>query len=383
MHWRLFFLIIFLLVILFVPVTVFAQSSAQKTVVLPKSQTVDNNYFGTGNTVDVEGTVNGDAYLAGGTIFMNGTVNGDVLAAGGQITIRGTAHNVRVAGGQVIIEGKVTGNVTAVGGSVTLANGSNIAGSIVGAGGQFLLSGPIGKTATLGGGQVTVGNTVGSDVSVAAQQLTLTSDAKVHGTLWYQSQQNAQIDKGASVSGKIAHTYPPQQENKTAPIALFAGINIFFTIAMFIIELIIGALLLSLFPNYSKRVVDTIRKSIWPPLGIGLLSWVITPIVALLLIITLFGIPLAIFTIIAVVILSYIGRLYAAVFFGDWILRLSDQRRINIFTAFFVGIIAFEIISLIPFLGGLFALFLGAIGFGAVLMADRNYYIDLRHKKII
>lgn len=381
---KIFSIVLFLLVLLFIPLAVYAQSpTPYPPVVLPKTTIVNHDYFGVGPTVDMEGTVNGDAYLAGGTVLMNGTVNGDVLAAGGQVTINGTAHNIRIAGGQVIINGTVNGNVTVAGGNVTFTTGSHIAGSVVGAGGQMLMSSPITKTVNVAGGQITIANTVAGDVSVAAGQFILTPDAKLARTLWYQSQQPAQIENGAAVAGKITHTIPPQPERPAAPFAFFVGINLFASFAMFVIELVIGLLLISLLPNYTKRVVTFMRQKVWWALGMGILAWIITPFALLLLAVTLIGIPLAVVLLFFVFIASYVGRILAAVFFGNWLVRLTNRKQVNMFVALLVGLIAVEIISWIPILGGLFAFVLTAIGFGAVLILERDYYIELRAKKVI
>lgn len=377
--------VLFLLALLFIPIGVYAQSpTPHPPVVLPKSETVNHDYFGVGPSVDMEGTINGDAYLAGGTVLMNGTVNGDVLGAGGQMTINGTAHNVRVAGGQVTINGTINGNVTVAGGNVTITSSSHIAGSVVGAGGQVLVSGPIGKTINLAGGQVTIANTVGGNVSAATSQLILTPDAKLAGTLWYQSQQPVQIDSGAIIAGTVTHAYPPQHyQQPKAPLALLAGISFVATLVMFIIELIIGLLLIALLPIYSQRVVTFIGNKIWLSLGIGFLAWIVTPFALLLLVLTLIGIPLAIVLVFFVALASYLGRIFAAIFFGRWLMHFTNSKNTNLFLALLVGLVALEIISWVPVLGGLFALVLSAIGFGAVLILERDYYTELRAKKII
>lgn len=374
-------LVVSLCVVLFFPFSVFAQTNTHQNIILPKSQTINNNYFAAGSSVDVEGTVNGDAYLAGGTILMNGTVHGDVLAAGGQITIRGTAQNVRVAGGQIVIDGKVNGNVTVAGGSVTITNGSQIAGSIVGVGGQVLLSGPVGKTANLGGGQLTIGNSIGGDVSAMEQQLTLNNDAKINGNLWYQSPQKAQVDSGAMVTGKTTYVLAQKPQKELHPGAL-AGFGLLLSLASLILEIIIGLVILALLPMYSRRVIDFTKKHIWLSLGIGVLIWIVSPFIVLLLLITLIGIPLALVYIFVIIIFSYIGKIFAALFFGNWIFERTNQKKINLYWAFIAGIIVLEIIMWIPIVGWIVAAFLGAVGLGTVLILEKEYYFELRAKKL-
>ena len=49
-----------------------------RNVVLPKGEVVDSDYFATGTSVTLSGTVKGDAYIAAGTINFEGTVDGAI-----------------------------------------------------------------------------------------------------------------------------------------------------------------------------------------------------------------------------------------------------------------------------------------------------------------
>lgn len=382
---KILFIIVALIVFLFAPTLAFAEKD-HAPVVLSKSETVNGNYFGTGPTVDVQGIVNGDAYLAGGTIMVNGTINGDLLAAGGQITMKGKVHNMRVVGGQIVIDGTVDGNVTVGGGSITLTSGSYVGGSVVGAGGQVVFSGPVDKTITIAGGQVTIGNTIGGDASLAIGQLTVSSSGRVNGNLWYQSQQKAQVDEGATISGKVTHVLPPQRpQPKPVEAAgnIFAGLLLFAGIVMFVIEIIFGILLLTLLPVYSQRTIKTITEHFWLSFGVGILAWAVTPFIALILLVTVIGIPIAAVFIFAMIIFSYIGKIYAALFIGNWSMERTNKKQISQFIALLVGVVIFEVITLVPVIGWIFIAIMSAVGFGAVLTLEKNYFTELRAKKVI
>lgn len=378
----------FFLVLLF-PLSVFAQQNMQ-SIILPKDQTINHNYFATGNTVDIEGTVNGDVYATGGNVLVNGTINGDVIAAGGQVTIRGIAQNVRIAGGQVIIEGKINGNVTSLGGNISTTDTSSVSGSLVGAGGQFSLLGPIGKTVSLAAGQVTLGNTIGSDVWVSTQNLALTPQAKITGNLTYISAQNATIANGAQVNKRVNHSYPPspkENERQGQPIGpgivtALAGLRVGFAIASFIVGLVVGLLLISFAPIYTNRIVEHMTRHPWQALLIGIISWILIPFIFGILLITLIGIPFAILLVIFIFILSYIGKIIATLIIGRWVVGRFDKRGSRILSLI-AGLVVIEIIQLIPVLGWLFGIVIGAIGLGATLFMEKIYYTELRTKKII
>lgn len=360
-----------------------AQTPRPTPVVLQKTQVVNHDFLAAGQAVDIEGTVNGDVYAAGGTVLVNGVINGDILAAGGQVTIKGTATNIRVTGGQVLIDGRVNGNVGVAGGTVTLGSASSVAGGLVGVGGQMNLLGPIGRTVYVAGGQVIFENIVGSDVSAAVGSLTLTSTARVNGNLWYTSQAKGNLESGSHISGKV--TYVPSPQNKKpspVPVAVFAASKVLGSLYSLIFGFVAGLLLLSLMPVYTKRATDIIVAKTWMSLGLGILAWAVTPFAFVIFAITLIGIPFAILLIIAMVILSYIGRILATIVIGMWFFGRIGQRA-GYLWVLLVGLIIYEIISLIPIVGGLFSLVVTFIGLGAVLILEKQYYSDLRAKNLI
>lgn len=370
---------------LFFPLASFAQTNQEAPVILPKAEVVNHDYLAAGQTVDIEGTVNGDVYAAGGSVFINGVVNGDVLAAGGQVIIEGSAHNVRVAGGQVSINGTVLGNVSAVGGTVTVGNAAKIAGGLVGAGGQMLLLGPIGKTVYASASQIRLQNTVGGQVSVVGREISVGPSAIINGPLWYMSQNNLNLEKGASIKGKVSHAYPPQEEKTqptVAPFAFLVGAKVISSIYSLVLGVIVGLILIFLVPMYTQKTLLLIQTRPWLSLGIGFLTWVVTPILLVLLLLTIIGIPFAILALIGVVVFTYIGKVYASMYVGEWILGLTSVKA-HVVWGLVVGLVVVEIISWIPIIGGLFSLILTAIGLGSVMILEKRLYMEARVKKII
>lgn len=355
-----------ILLFLMIPITVSAQNfRSGQTTVLQKNEVINKDYFATGNTVSVEGTVNGDAYLAGGNIIVDGTVNGDLLAAGGNIDIRGTVTgNIRSAGGNINISGVVGRNVSLAGGNINVSGG-NITGNL-----------------TLAGGQVAVGSKVSGDVNTAAGQLSLTQNAVVGGDLNYLSKNSALVAEGAQISGKTTQNIPPQQKPKEQikrGTGFFLG---FFTIADFILTLIIGILLLKLLPKYFGRISAVVAEKPWASLGIGLLTVIVFPVVFILMCITLIGIPVAIVLTVALGVDLYISKIFVSFVIGRYVLNLFKKESGNIWT-FLAGLVVFSILALIPIFGWLFSTAVCLIGLGAILIQKRAYYKELRLKQII
>jgi hypothetical protein len=368
------------------PAVIFAQTNFQQgeTVLLPKDQVVNKDYFATGESINLAGTINGDAYLAGGNITVEGVVNGDLLAAGGNINIRGqVTGDIRTAGGSIIISSKVGQNVTAAGGNINFTDNADITGSIVAAGGNLDIFSPIGKDLTVAGGSVNLGNSVSGDVLAGIGELTLTPSASVSGNLDYWSTELAQVSPGASVSGQINHYQPPAEKRAGDEAAKgLAGVWAFFKLVSFISSLAIGLILLRLVPGFMGKTVDIMKKRPWVSLLVGFIAAIAIPILFIALLVTVFGIPLALVLLGIYLLISYFTKIFVALVLGQILLNWINQKT-NIYLTFTLGLIIYYIISLIPVLGGLLTMIACLIALGALLIAKKELYQTLRDKKLI
>ncbi len=376
-------LILFLL-LLVIPFKAFAQNIKQgDNVVLTKNEVINKDYFAAGNSVTIEGTVNGDAYIAGGNIVINGTVNGDLLTAGGNLDIRGNiTGNVRAAGGNININGTVGRNVTLAGGSINLSSNANINGSLTAAGGNLAIYSPIEKDINLAGGQVTIGNRVGGDINSAVGQLSLTQTATVSGNLTYLSKNSASISQDATVSGKITQNIP-QDKQITEPakkgiLALFS----FLKIASFILVAIVGLLLIRFFPIFLTRVSGLIIGRPWTSMGIGFLTVVAFPFIFILLLVTVIGIPIAFFLAFILGVYFYLAKIFISFVIGQLIFGRFSKNTNKVWP-YLLGLVIYYLLATVPILGWFISVIAGLTGVGAILVAKKNYYLDLRDKKLI
>lgn len=354
-------------------------------VVLPKTQVVNHDYFGAGNSVTLSGTVNGAAYLAGNNITVNGNVTDDIIAAGSIIDIKGTVgHNLRIIGGQVTIDGDIKGSVTVAGGMVTITENAKIAGSLMAASGNITILGPIAKQAYLAANKILIGSTIGSDVR-AAGNIELISGAKIAGTLTYESTTPALIDSGATVSGKISQIIPakPAPTAPVKPAKFIIPVIGFFALVKFIMELLLGIIFILLAPNYTARVAKQISENGWTNFGIGLLSVIALPVLILVSMATIIGIPLGLILIFAFGILGFLANIMIAAYIGSWILQRSTGGKAGIIWSFILGLIIFDLVKIIPIAGMIIGALAYLIGFGALIIVKNQLYLDLKQKKII
>ncbi|HUW24350.1 MAG TPA: hypothetical protein VMW04_01850 [Patescibacteria group bacterium] len=379
-----FTLLILILGILGAASPVFAQGQVG-TVVSP-DQIIAADYFASDSTVTIAGTVNGDAYLVGGNILVSGTINGSLLALGGTINVTGNVtNNIRVIAGQLIVSGPVGGNITSLGGTTNLTAGANVSGSLVAGAGNVSIFAPLGRGINAVAGQMTVGSSVGGDVSAYVGQLILTPSARVAGDLTYWSDLDAQVQSGAEVAGTTTRNTPPTRapQEPRQPIdraqiqAALARAAFIARLVDFVSALIIGLLLIYVFPVFTQMTVGTIRKEPWKSLGVGLLTLIVTPIIGFILLALIVGIPLALILFGLYLIALYVSRIFVILLVGELILRKASPG-----WALVLGLVLYEVITLIPFLGPIVVFFVLLFGLGAIVLGENNVYRQLRGKNL-
>jgi len=392
-------IIFFLSLPLFIVPTVWAQTStpsareqiSDKHIVLAKDEVLDRDYFAAGETVEIAGTVNGDVYAAGGKVIITGTINGDVLAVGGQVTIDGiVSQDVRVAGGQVTLGGSVGGNLTMAGGSLEVTKLAKLGGSVTVGGGSVTINAPVPKNIMAGAGQLTIGNTVAGDVTAGAGNLLLAADANIAGdlTVYTEEAEGLTLSESATVAGQTVIQQPPREfgkfrdEWKNADVkAGLAKAWEAFNVVRLIIFLAIGLVTISLFPKFSYYVINHIEEKPWQSFGLGLFATLGVPVLLVLLMITVVGIPLALLIMLFYAILIYISMIYFAYWLGARILDRLGREGDRALT-FVIGAMILWFLTTIAIVGQLTGMIAVFMGMGALLngmnrVRTRAQQIDL------
>lgn len=359
---------------------------SEEIITVAENETVTGDFFAAGETVEIYGTINGDVYAAGGQILIEGTVNGDVLAAGGNITIAGTvAQDVRIAGGNLQVNGIIEGNTTAAGGNITLANNAQLNGNLVFGGGNITVNAPVAGSLVGGGGTLTINSDIGGSITAGTSNLRLAPQAHVTGNVTYWSPEEAVLDPSATVSGTLIRNEPTRFEERedardTAQEAISVALLIWKAIS-FLSALAIGILLANFAPVYSRSVGMTISEQPWLSLGMGLLVLVITPVIAMILLITIIGIPLAGIVFALYALLLYFAKIAVALWIGH---VLAPRLNIapGVVGQFTLGIVVYGLLTLIPIVSLLLKI-ADVFGLGALVIAKSRLYRSLRTKKLL
>jgi hypothetical protein len=325
---------------------------------------INDDLYLFGGNVSMSGDITGDLIAGGGSVLVSGDVTEDIAVGGGNVTILGSVgDDLRVGGGNVVVNGPVGGDVLVGGGQVQLAGGS-IGGDVAVGAGTLRLESPVAGDVLVGGGDVYINSSIAGNVRVEAEKVTLGSGASIGGTLTYAAASEVVMEEGATVAGEIVRQERAARGGPTAGKA--AGI---FTLALLgkLLMTLVGALALGLF--FRRFATEMVQRGAARPLlemGRGLIFLIVTPIVGIILLVTVIGIPLGIIVLLGYALILVATCFLASIVLGSlvdkWVRKPMEYR--VTWQNITVGAILYTLLSLVPIVGWLaqFALVLLALG---------------------
>ncbi|MEK7604613.1 MAG: hypothetical protein AAB442_02355 [Patescibacteria group bacterium] len=314
------------------------------------SERVTGDVYLFGGSATVLGDVTGDVVAGGGTVTISGKVGADIFAGGGNVTILSdVGDDVRVGGGNVVIQGKVGGDLIVGGGQVSIS-GSGIGGDVVMGAGMVRIDAPVEGSLKIGGGNVYINAPIRGTVTIEADKVTLGPSAILYQGISYRSVKELIKEDGAEVRGEVEYT--PRASSQKARAALFAGLLSAWILGKFLVLLTCALVLGLVFRKYSKEVVARATERPLSELGRGLLAFITLPIVSVLLLVTVLGIPFGIFGLIGFFALVLFSWIVAPILIGSVVSRYVFGGTDEVsWKTILLGTVVITLIGFIPLLG--------------------------------
>ena len=249
----------------------------------------------------------------------------------------GPQERIVITGPVVVDRGDTTGDVIVIDGDV-------------------LVRGTVKGDLVVINGEVTLRGSVTGDVIAGKDKVIVGDRGRIGGDLRYgdKKPEGATSDK---VKGDVKRF---DIESIAAPAG--AGIVLGLWLAVTVSIFLLGLVLLLLFPRAADAVT---RVGAGKSLLVGLLLFILLPILALVALVTIIGLPLGLVLLLAFVVLLAIGYVSAAWLLGRRILKPPKARIL----AFLVGLVLLRLLALIPFVGGLISFLATLLGLGALVIA--------------
>ena len=231
--------------------------------------------------------------------------------------------------------------------------------------GSARIDGTVRETVFVLNGDTEITGTVEGDVIVLNGDVVVRSGAEIGGDLVTQS--TPTVEDGATVRGDRSSAITRFDFD----VVGFGG-RVVWWIAYSVSVLVLGLLLLAFAPRLFPAVRGAATTAIGASIGWGAGLFFLLPIGSVLLLITVVGFPLGIFTLLALAFLYTLGYVVATLGLGSRLLGSTRSR----FVAFFGGWVVLRLLALIPIVGG-WLWFLGSVwGLGLLAVAIRRGHTE-------
>jgi len=358
--------IVFVLLLIFSsPASAFKAIEAGDTVTI--DEVIDDDIYVAGDNIIIKGTVLGDVFAVGGLVEITGNVTGDVMVGAGDVIINGNVgDDVRVGAGTLTVNGVIGDDLLAGTGELVVSDDASIGGDVVIGSGQAVFRGDVGGNVSGGSGDMTLAGYVGGDVDMDVDKLNVLPSAHINGNLRYSSPNEATIPSGIVMEDIDFTREEMRKEDRVKTSSLVWWIISYLSL------LIIGLISLSLFPDRTIAISQTIPVVPLRNLAVGLLIAVGAFVGSILLLITVIGIPAGILLLFTIIYVLYAARLY----FGLWVGKLAfsklgvDSRPWMEMT---LGLLLLFILTSLPWIGGLLQLVVTLIAIGSSYYAYKGF----------
>lgn len=342
-----------------------------ETVVLGPKESFKESLVVTGGNLNIDSQVDGDLYCAGKKVVINGNISGDILCAAQQIDIKGkVGGSIRVAAQMIDLEGQVMKNATLFAQDITLGNPTVINGDLYTASSNIVFNGKVMKSWAAHAEMIDLNGVVVGNTNLVVNKLSLGKSAVLQSKLNYTSQQDAQVTAGSKLAQGFNRLTPTtkaaldtQKKFWVMPTTAVKGLDVAGKVMGAIWGLIVGAVIVLIFPKWvaksSALIWDKTGKSaLW-----GLLVWAVAPVLIVMSVITIIGIPLAFFMGLALFVVAGLAHIVAATAIGH---RIITDKKQKLIWVWLVGFLILTVISWLPVVGWLVSLLVLLIGTGAV-----------------
>lgn len=290
--------------------------------------------------------VDSSAIFAGEKVEVNTEISGVGGIFGNIVIYGGKSEYAVLAGSDVTVSGSFSDGAV-FGDNVTLKDNTIVNRDVALFGNTIKVAGNFNRNVIVFANTVTIENaTFGGDLTIHADKII--------------------IKDSVSVAGKLSLSKEQKDNNKISSEANIVNINYFEedhynpnawqkikTILVDLLKLfVVFALTLFIIPNFYKKVLAN-KEDYGKTLGIGFLSLIIVPIAALILIMTILGLPFGLMLIALYALVIYSSTIITGYYFGDLIWKKYFKIKRRPYLVGLFGITVIYILTIIPAIGGL------------------------------
>jgi cytoskeletal protein CcmA (bactofilin family) len=330
-----------------------------------------HDVWAAGAVVSVRGTVNHELTAAGAEIDVDVTTKGDARLAGAIVSVKGNiGKDLYIAGARLNVDARVGGTLTAGGARLIIGSQSEIGGPIRLAGADVVFAGSSRGAAEIYGDSVEIDGRIAGNLLVRARSVTIGKTAVLEGDTIFETLNDPDIEEGATLKGRQTITLPRPGPRETFSIARALAAVVLFGIGA---GLILGLILLIAARPIVEQTISQIRQAPFHSLLVGLAVMILVPLIAVVLMATVIGMPIGLLTLLAFPLLLLVAWVVAAFGVADWLFNRSRAERSfgGRLLLLLAGLVVVTLIGIVPVLGVLVWLLVMLLGLGALWQAFR------------
>ena len=356
------------------------------------------NIYLAGGNVRLLAPVLGDVYAAGGRVTVEHPVQGDATLAGGSVVVRAAiGDDLRVTGGDVHIESSVGGELRASGGNVTLGSTAAVLDAVTVYAGHATVDGKVKGPLTIYAQKVVLNGEVGGNVELNAEEIEIGPKARLGAALSYPADARFKTAEGAVIGGVITRGQamngrPDTHRDRewhgqmmgsgSGSGSGWAGSGGGAAVS-FVLLLAVAALVLLGFTGFSKRAAHSMLTTPWQSLAVGVAVFIGAPMLAVLLCVTLIGIPLGIALMMVFPLMLLIGWIIGVYGLAQRLQRAVQRNSLTQSSAAMMGFFALTLlvvmlIGSVPFVGFFVVAAVWLMGTGACAL---EFYRQFQNRK--
>jgi len=293
-------------------------------------------------------------------ITLNTDINNDVFIGAGKVSLSGDIDgDVFIGAGEVIISGTISQDLIIGSGTVVLTEDAQVNGYILAGAGQLDIAGQVNGPVYAG-----VGNLIIRPTAV------LNHDLKVNTG-------EAEISDQAIIKGEkkiIKSDQARSQVNKEQLHQLLRGGQYGLMITSFLSSLLVLLVMIKIMLPILKKITNTAFKSTAATIGWGFAKLILTPIVVILLLITIIGAPLGLIILFLYGLKLYLAKLVTAFILGQYLVKQKWLTNKNVYLQSVFGLLLLTGFSYLPFVGPFVKLASLLLGLGALFTWEKSFF---------
>jgi cytoskeletal protein CcmA (bactofilin family) len=329
-------------------------------------EVVEDDIYLFGDVVTISGLVRGDAIVFCREAIIDGTIEGSLLVFAETIRIDGEILGTARGGANSIFFSGTTSRDLMMAAN-TLSVSGKVGQDLFGAGNSITVTGSIGRDVLASMNRLVIDAPVGGNINAYTSELVIGPRAVVSGGITYTSGNEASIDSSALISGQLKRLDPPAEQAVSGP-----GRSVWSFIRPVLSLLALSLLMILLFPGLTKGTAEMIGAKTGLSAGYGALVFFGAPLVALVLLVTIIGIPISLLSMLLYIVLIYASRVFAG-YFMAWLFFGRINKELHPVWIALSGVLVLALLIQIPYLGWL-------INLAAVIFASGAFLLYLHGK---